>query len=78
MDKRILQEDVRTFLHAHDLTVYKLARMSRIEPRSLWSFMKKPDVNLSMDNFFRLWSILYGEQLPVLRIEKESAVATEK
>ena len=73
-----MQEDVRTFLHAHDLTVYKLARMSSIEPRSLWSFMKKPDVNLSMDNFFRLWSILYGEQLPVLRIEKESAVAAEK
>lgn len=70
MDKRILQEDVRTFLHAHDLTVYKLARMSRIEPRSLWSFMKYPDVNLSMENFFRLWRVLYGEQHPKLKINK--------
>lgn len=72
MDRQALQEDVRTFLCAHDLTVYKLARMSRIEPRSLWSFMKKPHVNLSMDNFFRLWRVLYGEQRPELKLDKHS------
>ena len=70
MDRQLLQEDVRTFLCAHDLTVYKLARMSRIEPRSLWSFMKNPRTNLSMENFFRLWGVLYGEQRPKLRINK--------
>ncbi len=61
MDKQTFIADVRAFLEKNNMAVYRLARLSGVEPRSLWGFLSDSEkYGLSLNNFFKLWDVIYG------------------
>ena len=76
MNKQSFIADIRTFLKKNNMAVYRLARLSGVEPRSLWGFLSDSEkYGLSLNNFFKLWDVVYGGgKAPAVRTLKTQFV----
>lgn len=76
MNKQSFIADIRTFMEQNGISVYRLAKLCGVEPRSLWGFVNKSDeCGLSLTNFFKVWAVIYGcDKTPAVRTLKTQFV----